>query len=169
MPAALSKGSNSGTKARLFIEHLIALNHYTKNLAIAINKDPPLKTYEDIARACHGNVHNYSISQPELNARGWAQARVQLIVDYTIEHIRHKEAVFEFLGQLCKFTNLELQWIRNEATRRRYDQGGPQSPRNAAGGPAVPKCLCAWYMEKKQHCWTPACARTGANKLLGRA
>lgn len=118
MPAALSKGSNNGTKARLFIEHLIALNHYTKNFAITINKDPPLKTYEDIARAHRGNVHNYSISQPELNARGRAQARVQLIVDYTIEHIRHKEAVFEFLGQLFKFNNLELQWISNEATRR---------------------------------------------------
>ena len=101
---------------KAFIEHLIALNHYTRNFAVTINKDPPLKTYEDIARAHRWNVHNYSISHPKFNARGRAQAKVQLIVDYTIEHLRHKEAVFEFLGQLFKFTNLELKRIRNEAT-----------------------------------------------------
>ena len=105
-------------EGKAFIEHLIALNHYTRNFAITINKDPPLKNYEDIARAHRWNIHNYSISQPKFNARGRAQAKVQLIVDYTIEYLRHKEAVFEFLGQLFKFTNLELKRIRNEATPR---------------------------------------------------
>lgn len=155
MPAALSKGSNNGTKTRLFIEHLIALNHYTKNFTITINKDPPLKTYEDIARAHRGNVHSYSISQPELNARGRAQARVQLIVDYTIEHIRHKEAVFEFLGQLFKFTNPELQWIRNEATRR-YEENLRKLFHGAATKATIEGTIKGPTITKKC-CWRTRC------------
>jgi predicted HicB family RNase H-like nuclease len=105
-------------EAKTYIEHLIALNHYTKNFASMIIKDPTLKTYEEVARASRMNVHDYRRSQIKFNARGLAQAKAQTIFDETISRLPNKEAILEFLAQMYKTTLEELRQARHESTPR---------------------------------------------------
>ena len=105
-------------KAKTYIEHLLALNHYTKNFASMMVKDMTLKTYEEVARASRVNVHDYRRSQIKFNARGLAQAKAQTIVDETISRLPNKEAILEFLAHMYKTTLGELRHARHESTPR---------------------------------------------------
>ncbi|KAL2043987.1 hypothetical protein N7G274_003507 [Stereocaulon virgatum] len=105
-------------EAKTYIEHLIALNHYTKNFASMIIKDPTLKNYEEVARASRMNVHDYRRSQVKFNARGLAQAKAQTVVDETISRLPNKEAILQFLAQMYKTTLEELKTARHESTPR---------------------------------------------------
>ena len=110
-----------GEQTEMFVVRLTALNHYSKQLAEHLKRDPKMKTYEDIARAHRWMEEGYSRSAVKFNARGLAVARAQQVVDYFIEHLHEREAVFEFLEAFFECTHQQLMMTMAQLKPRYED------------------------------------------------